>query len=54
MTDEEETLQKAREIVATRYPGCAQTIRAGSWDNGGLVRNAIAELIRDRQEVAEE
>lgn len=54
MTDEETTLKAAREKVATRYPGCAQTIRAGSWDDGGLVRNAIAELIRDRQEVAEE
>lgn len=54
MTDEEETLHKAREIVAAKQPGNRKTILLGSWDSGALVRDAIAELIRHRQEVSEE
>lgn len=54
MTDEVAVLRAARERVAALKPGCARTIRLGSWDNGQLIRDAVAAVMRERQEAVEE
>jgi hypothetical protein len=55
MTDE--TIRAARErLIETRRWGrtCEIAIRSGAWDTGGMMRDAIAAVLRERQEVIPE
>lgn len=48
MTDP--VIKEARERVVALKPGCAVGIRDGYWDNGALIRDAVADVLRDRKE----